>query len=385
MANQKEFIFKMKELYILDSSYNPTSAGCNRLLAFGLALQKKGVKITYYYLFPYNHKEKCERYTDKLNYVYLWENSPFSNKYLNTIRSMRMFYKIMTPEIPVYAYSLLNCIYFLRLKKGIRLYHEYTENPAVVGKLSGFLGEWLNKLYKRTIPLLDGLFLITPALREMYINEFGADPKKTYLLNMIVDRKRFECLPTLEPSTTISYCGILSEFKDGVSVLIKAFAKVLIQHPEFKLRLFGPFLDEETERKLRTLVRDLEISENVEFAGSVSPENMPSLLKASKILALARPDNIQAKYGFATKIGEYLMTQRPVVLTRVGAVEDYLVDREDCILANPDDVDDFADKLLWTIENYDVAKRIGERGKDTVIKFFDSENEAEKIYKLIFE
>ena len=102
------------ELYILDSSYNPTSAGVNRLLAFGLALQKKGVKVTYFYLFPYRNGEKCTRYLDKLKFVYLWENSPFKNKYLNTIRSMRKFYKLMKPEIPVYAYSLLNCIYFLR-------------------------------------------------------------------------------------------------------------------------------------------------------------------------------------------------------------------------------------------------------------------------------
>ncbi|MBQ0142528.1 MAG: glycosyltransferase family 4 protein [Prevotellaceae bacterium] len=375
----------MKELYILDSSYNPTSAGCNRLLAFGLALQKKGVKVTYFYLFPYKNKEKCERYKDELCFVYLWENSPFSNKYLNTVRSMRMFYEIMSPEIPVYAYSLLNCIYFLRLKKGIRLYHEYTENPVVVGKIGGFVGEWLYRLYKRTIPRLDGLFLITPALRDMYIEEFGADPNKTFLLNMIVDRRRFEDLPELEPSATITYCGILSEFKDGLSVLIKAFAMVNEKHSKYKLRLVGPFLDDVTEQKLRSLVRELNILEQVEFTGSVSPENMPSLLKASKILALARPDNIQAKYGFATKIGEYLMTERPVVLTRVGAIEDYLVDRDNCIIVNPDDVCDFADKLIWTIDNYDEAIKIGKRGREAVIKYFDSENEAEKIYKLIFE
>ena len=375
----------MKELYFLDSSYNPTSAGCNRLLAFGLALQKKGIKVTCFYLFPYKNKEKCDRYTDKLSFVYLWENSPFSNKYLDTIRSMRKFYQLMKPESPVYAYSLLNCIYFLRLKKGIRLYHEYTENPEVIGKFGGFIGDWFYKLYKRTIPKLDGLFVITPALREMYINEFGADPDKTVLLNMIVDRKRFENLPGFEPANVISYCGILSEFKDGVSVLIKAFAKVAKIHPEYKLRLIGPFENAATEHKLRTLVQDLNISDEVEFTGSVSPENMPSLLKASKILALARLDNIQAKYGFATKIGEYLMTERPAVLTRVGAVEDYLRDKVDCILANPDDADDFAEKLTWTIENSDAAVKIGERGKEAVVKYFDSENEAEKIYKLIFK
>ena len=375
----------MKELYILDSSYNPASAGCNRLLAFGLVLQKKGVKITYFYLFPYRNQEKCSQYLDKLNFVYLWEDSPFKNKYLNTIRSMRKFYKLMKPEIPVYVYSLLNCIYFLRKKKGIRLYHEYTENPEVVGKIGGLFGKFLYNLYKKTIPQLDGLFLITPTLCNMYVNDFGADPNKIVLLNMIVDKERFESAPDFAPPNTISYCGILSEFKDGVSILIKAFAKVVVSHSEYRLCLIGPFIDRETERKLRTLVTDLKISDYVEFAGSVSPENMPALLNASKILALARPDNIQAKYGFATKIGEYLMTERPVVLTKVGSVEDYLQDGVNCILANPDDENDFADKLLWVIENYSQAEEIGKRGKEAVLKYFDSEKETEKIYNCIFK
>lgn len=375
----------MKELYILDSSYNPTSAGCNRLLAFGLALQKKGVKVTYFYLFPFNNREKCERYTDKLNFVYLWENSPFSNKYLNTIRSMRIFYKLMKHDIPVYAYSLLNCIYFLRLKSGIRLYHEYTENPEVIGKIGGFIGNWLYKLYKRTIPKLDGLFLITPALCKKYIDEFGAKPENTILLNMVVDKSRFENLPKLEPSNTISYCGILSEFKDGVSILIKSFANVSIVHPEYKLRLIGPFVNADTEHKLRSLVKELDIEKRVEFTGSINPDNMPALLKSSKILALARPDNIQAKYGFATKIGEYLMTERPCVLTRVGAVEDYLKHYESCLLAEPDNIQDFSEKLLWVIDNYELAEKIGRKGKQVALQHFSSEIESNKILNKIFQ
>ena len=79
------------------------------------------------------------------------------------------------------------------------------------------------------------------------------------------------------------------------------------------------------------------------------------------------------------------MTERPVVLTRVGAVENYLVDKENCILANPDDVDDFADKLIWTIDNYDTASQIGIKGKEVALTHFNSEIESNKIYDLIFK
>ena len=44
------------------------------------------------------------------------------------------------------------------------------------------------------------------------------------------------------------------------------------------------------------------------------------------MLVLARPDNIQAKGGFPTKLGEYLATGNPVVVTKVGEIPNYLID-----------------------------------------------------------
>lgn len=373
----------MKEVFILDSSYNPTAASNNRLFSYALAWKKQGVKTTLFYLFPYGEGVKCDRYLEEINYVYLWEGASSDNKYYNTVRSIWKLRKMLKPAIPIYVYSMINCLYFLQ-KKNIRVCHEQTENPEVVGKIGGIVGSFLYMLYKKAVKQVDFLFVITPALREKYIKEFNVDPAKMEVVNMTVDKDRFMYLPNIEPSNTISYCGYISEFKDGVSVLIKAFAKVHAKHPDYNLQIIGPFADKETEYKLYALVESLGVKNRVVFTGPVAADTMPARLKSSKILALARPDNIQAKYGFATKIGEYLMTGRPAVLTRVGAVEDFLQDKHDCILAEPDNIDDFAEKLAWIIENYDEAEKIGKRGQETALRCFNSEIEAEKIFNKIF-
>lgn len=373
----------MKEIYILDTCYNPTAASNNRLFSYAMAWNKQGVKTTFLYLFPYGEGVKCDRYLDEINYVYLWEGASSDNKYYNTVRSIWKLRKMLKPAIPIYVYSMINCLYFLQ-KKNIRVFHEQTENPEVVGKIGGIVGSFLYMLYKKAVKQVDFLFVITPALREKYIKEFNVDPAKAEVINMTVEKERFNNLPSLPPSNIISYCGYISEFKDGVSVLIKAFASVHLRHPEYKLQIIGPFSNKETELKLKALVDSLEIKDNVVFTGPADAESMPARLKDSKILALARPDNIQAKYGFATKIGEYLMTERPAILTRVGAVEDFLTDKLDCILAEPDNVEDFAEKLLWIIEHYVEAADIGRRGKETALRCFNSEIEAEKIYRRVW-
>lgn len=372
------------ELYILETCYYPTAAANNRLFSYATAWKKHGVNTTVFYLFPYNNGVKCDRYLDDINDVYLWEGAAYDNKYYNTVRSIWKLRKLLKPSIPVYVYSMINCLYFIQ-KRNIRVFHEQTENPDVVGRIGGIVGKYLYWLYKKAAKRIECLFVITPALKDKYINELGVDPSKIEVVNMTVDKDRFMHLPDIEPSNTISYCGYISEFKDGVSVLINAFAKAHAKHPNYNLQIIGPFADKETEHKLYALVESLGVKNSVVFTGPVAADTMPARLKSSKILALARPDNIQAKYGFATKIGEYLMTGRPAVLTKVGAVEDFLNDKRDCILAEPDNIEDFAEKLIWTIENYDEAETIGERGKETALRNFNSEIEAEKIYNRIFK
>ena len=61
---------------------------------------------------------------------------------------------------------------------------------------------------------------------------------------------------------------------------------------------------------------------------------MPKYLCNAKLLALARPDSIQAQGGFPTKLGEYLATGRPVVVTKVGEIPDYLEDGVNAFLSD---------------------------------------------------
>ena len=374
----------MKEIYFVDSSYSPTAASTNRLFAFGNALIRKGIKVHFFYLFPDKFHSKSDRYEDVFTFHYLWEGSLFTGKYISTILSARKLYRQMKSDVPVYVYASLNCLYFLRQKKGVRLYHEYTENPEIIGKLHGLLGLFLFSLYKKAVKKIDGLFVITPALRDYYIERIGVNPEKIEILNMVVDKTRFEGIYNLAPLKIITYCGIISEYKDGVSILINAFFNISKKYPQYKLQLVGNFENEKTESSIRNLINRLGLNDRVLLPGLISPSKMPYVLKSSEIVVLTRPDNIQAKYGFATKIGEYLMSERPVIMTKVGNVDNYLTDMQDVIFAKPNDVEDFSRKMEWTIDNNCKASIIGCNGKEVALRSFNADIEAEKIFNRIF-
>lgn len=131
------------------------------------------------------------------------------------------------------------------------------------------------------------------------------------------------------------------------------------------------------------LVNELGFEDKVVFTGEVPSEQIPQLLVNAEFLVLARPDNLQAQFGFPTKLGEYLLTGNPVVVTAVGDIPLYLKDGESALIAKPDDEKDFASKMLWVAEHHQEAEYIGLKGREVALFEFNASIEAKKIISKI--
>ncbi len=131
------------------------------------------------------------------------------------------------------------------------------------------------------------------------------------------------------------------------------------------------------------LVNKLKISHLVQFKGRVSREVITEKLLNAKILVLPRPDSLQAQNGFPTKLGEYLATGNPTLVTSVGEIPDYLTDNLDSYIAKPGDVLSLKNKFLEIIENYPKAKKVGLRGRKIAEEHFNNINQTKTIIKFI--
>ena len=138
------------------------------------------------------------------------------------------------------------------------------------------------------------------------------------------------------------------------------------------------------DRKIQTsLIVKNNLQDCVRMLGCINPDQVPSFLSNAAILALARPANIQSAYGFPTKVGEYLSTGNPVVVTRVGELEDFLKDGESCLFAAPDSPEDFAEKLIWLLDHPEESIIIGRNGKNVADTCFNCRLEAHKVLELL--
>lgn len=266
----------------------------------------------------------------------------------------------------VFTYGLPCFMYFLSRRK-YKLFSEQTE--LLCDHQLSFYDTIRDKLRMKLSRRMDGLIVISNALKE-YFSDLGVC--NLTIVNMFVDQSRFVRLES-SVEDYIAYCGTVSMHKDGVDILVQAFSRLHKSHPLMKLMIIGRFLTSTDEVMVKKLVNDLSLQDSVLFTGFVHSDRIPELLSKARILALARPDSPQARYGFPTKLGEYLATGRPVVVTRTGEIDKFLRDGVNCIFAKPGDSDGFAEKLCWALDHYDEACEIAGKGCELVGSAFSAD------------
>lgn len=267
---------------------------------------------------------------------------------------------------------------FLLLKiKGIKFLQEKSEFPFVL-KRKDFLGVLYAKFYVgTTYKLFDGLIIMTTPLLD-YFKDKVRKNALLFLMPMTVDSSRFSDVKK-DPSVDqyIAYCGDIGGNKDGVENLISSFNLLKNKYSNWKLIIIGGSTVAE-EEKIKEYARKLDIP-NIVFQGRVQRDEIPQLLVNAKILVLARPNSLQSTGGFPTKLGEYLSTGNPVIVTKVGEIPNYLTDNDNAFLVDPDNIQEFASRIEFVIDNYEEAKKVGLEGKKLALTQFNYKYQSQRL------
>ena len=232
---------------------------------------------------------------------------------------------------------------------------------------------------KNVFKQFDGMILMTKSL-QIYYEKFTNKHCKTIIVPMTVDLDRFDLAEKHNNShdNYIAYCGNLNSKKDGVDILIEAYSEFNKKFPNIKLTLIGSG-SEESISYYKKLTQELHIKDYVNFEGYIETNEIPKYLLNAKALVLARPSSRQALGGFPTKLGEYLASANPVVVTKVGEIPNYLEDNKSAFLAEPDSIKSIEKKLLQVFKNYNKALQVGHNGRNVVETVFNGRIQAKRI------
>jgi glycosyltransferase involved in cell wall biosynthesis len=178
----------------------------------------------------------------------------------------------------------------------------------------------------------------------------------------------------------ILYVGRLSKEK-GIEYLIQAMSKIKEEHPGVYLHIVG---EGNMEQSLKDLANKPGIEDKVIFHSYIPHENLATMYRKSRVFILP---SVCMENAPLTLI-EAMSQGTPVVTTNIGGQAELVQDGFNGLLVNPEDPEDLAEKICNILDNPELAREMGERGRKIIEENHTPEKHLKKlieIYELVIK
>ena len=198
----------------------------------------------------------------------------------------------------------------------------------------------------------------------------GSDPSKVRVIynglnlrnipqHKHVSRSKYNLL---DDDFFILYMGRL-HVKKCPSDLIRAMQKVVSKIPSAKLVIAGKG---DEEQNLKDLVRQLNLSKNIFFAGFVSDDEKWQLITNCDVYVL--PSEVE---GFAISLMEVMACNRSVIVTDIGPFTEIVKHRETGLVVPLHSPGAIAEAIIELYQNNDLRKNIGDSARKEIENQFN--------------
>jgi len=193
--------------------------------------------------------------------------------------------------------------------------------------------------------------------------------KVVYIKGVGVDTERFDSekvsLDGVDASLANSLGGIFIsvgrlEREKHFDHLLKAFLLVKQKRSDFKLLIMG---DGAEGDYLKNLSIALNLQNNIEFLGYI--KGVEKFLKVSNVFVFA-----SSREGLPVSLMEAMAMEKPIVAYNIRGVRDLVEDGANGFLVKFGDIDTLAERILYLMENPDIAKEMGKRGREKIEREF---------------
>ncbi|MEA1972114.1 MAG: glycosyltransferase family 4 protein [Candidatus Cloacimonadota bacterium] len=235
-----------------------------------------------------------------------------------------------------------------------------------IGRIIKKFSDW--ELYeKELLPQADFVITVSERLKQSYINKVGIPARKIINIPNTPSRSTFDkenidkdILEKYSHQFVIFYVGGVTELR-GLSLVIKSLHKISKQIRNIKLVIAGDgnFLQELKKLSLKENVQDF-----VEFLGYVSHQKIPTYIKASDVCIFTPPSfNDEINRTIATKIYQYLIMGKPIIVSNVTMMKNFVEENRLGFAVNGSDTSEFEKAVSKIYNNPKLVETIAENAK----------------------
>ena len=207
---------------------------------------------------------------------------------------------------------------------------------------------------------------------EDIIRDHKVDAERLHIVNVGVDTNQFRPLDDISPvpgrlMTTASADVAMK----GLAYLLEALAKLRTENDSIHLVVIGK---PKYDSKATKLIKELRLSEHIEFVSGVSDERIVELYNEAQIAIV--PSLYE---GFSLPAIEAMSCGVPLIATTGGALPEVVgEDGVTALQVAPGNSEDLAAKIRWALKEPKLRSTIGSAGRQRVGKNYSWRITAEK-------
>jgi glycosyltransferase involved in cell wall biosynthesis len=238
-----------------------------------------------------------------------------------------------------------------------------------------------------TTPLFffaDGVIAISTFIKQR-VSDFSDRVKRDIpclITPILVKSDNYQCNVPYLPNGDLLFCGILDQ-TDIVLFLLNVMVELKENGLTRKLGITGKAFNPSNLERIKSEIQKRDLSELVILRGYLPEEGLIKSYCSASVLLAPLPSGDRSIARFPNKIGEYLASGRPIVTTSIGDIPKYLTNEESAYLVDPDDVKGFATAVRDVLNNPVKAEKIGKRGYEVAMKYFDPKANGKLIMEFI--
>ena len=213
-------------------------------------------------------------------------------------------------------------------------------------------------------------------LQKIKVIPNGVDDK---VFNPKLDGSRIrEKYGLKEDCKIVLFVGRLDYYK-GCEYLVEAFSTVVKRMKNAHLILVG---SGPLEGRLREIANELNIADDISFAGYLKDEDLPYYYATCDVFVLP---SISLYEGFGIVQLEAMACGKPVITTTLPGVREVDVEGVATIHIPPKNKQKLAEAIIKILKDDDLATRLGKNGRELIVKKYSWSKVAKAIEQVYLE
>lgn len=201
----------------------------------------------------------------------------------------------------------------------------------------------------------DGIICISTAM-EKYGSQFN---KNTLRIPILTDPdasvEKSDNIFFTQDAFNIGFSGSIHGTKEDLDNFMSVISKIKKQGHHISFNLCGHIFSRYESEFLKKCNSRSELN----YYGNLNKNDLAAFLSQQDLLVVPRGYSVQNKYGFSTKLSDYLNHQKMVLVTDISDNKLYIKDGTNGFIVPPNNPELMYEKLIYIITNYpELSKRI---------------------------